>query len=132
MSTKKYRARIWNPTVKKKIDLGYYGTEEERDLVEARAKLDLSQQRTPKAIEDHTRGGELFVTFAERTLLDWKRRVTLSTWTNYQAMLGKWVVPTFGQMKLRDITPRDVDRWFNEVLPRARRRMPSGTASSPW
>lgn len=117
MSTKKYRARLWNPETKVKDDLGYYDTEEERDLVLAQAKLDRAQGRTPKVIEDRARGGELFVTFAERTLLDRKRRVTLSTWQNYQAMLRKWVVPTFGQMKLRDITPRHVDRWFNEVLP---------------
>lgn len=117
MATKKHRARLWNPETQKKDDLGYYDTEEERDLVIAQAKLDRKQGRTPKVIEDRTRGGELFVTFAERTLLDRKRRVTLSTWQNYQAMLAKWVMPTFGHKKLRDITPRDVDRWFNEVLP---------------
>lgn len=117
MSTKKYRARIWNPAIKKHDDLGYYDSQEERDLVIAQARLERSQGKVPKVIEDKGKGGELFVTFAERTLLDRKRRVTLSTWQNYNNMLQKWVVPTFGAMKLRDITSRDVDRWFNEVLP---------------
>lgn len=117
MSTTKHRARLWNPATKRRDDLGYYDTPEERDAVIAQAKLDRRQGRTPKVIEDRTRGGELFVTFAERTLMDRKRRVTLNTWSNYNRMLQKWIIPTFGQMKLRDITPRDVDRWFNEVLP---------------
>lgn len=117
MPTKKHRARIWNPYTKSKEDLGYYDTPEERDLVVAQAKLDRSQGRVPKVIEDKTRGGELFVTFAERTILDRKRRVSPSTWRNYNSMAQRWIIPTFGQMKLRDISPRDVDKWFNEVLP---------------
>lgn len=117
MSTKKSRARIWNPATQKHDDLGYYDTKEERDVAVAQARLERSQGRIPKVIEDKAKGGELFVTFAERTILDRKRRVSPSTWTNYQSMLQKWIVPTFGQMKLRDIRSRDVDRWFNHVLP---------------
>ncbi|MFP1602474.1 N-terminal phage integrase SAM-like domain-containing protein [Microbacterium sp. 2216-1] len=117
MSTKKNRARLWNPATKKHDDVGDYDTLEERDVVIAQARLERSQGKVPKVIEDKAKGGELFVTFAERTLMDRKRRVILSTWQNYNNMLQKWVVPTFGEMKLRDITPRDVDRWFNEVLP---------------
>ncbi|MGS0560106.1 tyrosine-type recombinase/integrase [Microbacterium aurugineum] len=117
MATRKYRARLWNPDTKVKDNLGYYDTEEERDLVIAQAKLARSQGRLPKVIEDRTRGGERFVTFAERTLLDRKRRVALTTWTNYNSMLQRWVVPYFGEMKLRDIRSRDVDKWFNEHLP---------------
>ncbi len=114
---KPYRARLWNPETRKKDDLGYYETVEERDLVLAQAKLDRSQNKVPKVLEDRARGGELFVTFAERTLLDRKRTTTLRTWKNYNSMLQKWVLPTFGNMKLRDIRTRDVDRWFQEVLP---------------
>lgn len=115
MSTTKHRARIWNPVTKKKLDLGYYETEEERDLAIAQARLELSRNRIPKVIEDRTRGGELFVTFAERTLLDRKRLVSLGTWENYNGMLQKWILPTFGSMKLRDITPREIDRWFQSL-----------------
>lgn len=117
MTTKKYRARIWNPVTKTKDDLGYYATPEERDLVVAQARHERSQGRVPKVIEDRARGGELFVTFAERTILDRKRRVAPATWTNYQSMLRTWIVPYFGDMKLRDIRSRDIDRWFNHVLP---------------
>lgn len=117
MSTEKPRGRVWNPTEKKRIDLGYFDTKEERDLAVAQAKLEISRGQKPKIIEDRTRGGELFVTFAERTLLDRKRTVTLNTWKNYNGMLQKWIIPTFGTTKLRDIKPRDVDRWFNTVLP---------------
>lgn len=117
MSTEKPRGRVWDPTQKKRIDLGYFDTKEERDLAVAQAKLEISRGQKPKIIEDRTRGGELFVTFAERTLLDRKRRVTHNTWKNYNLMLQRWIIPTFGQMKLRDIKSRDVDRWFNTVLP---------------
>lgn len=117
MTTNKHRARLWDPATQTRLELGYYATVEERDLALAQAKLELSQDRVPRVIEDRARGGELFVTFAERTLLDRKRTVADATWRNYQGMLRKWVVPTFGNMKLRDIRSRDVDRWFNEVLP---------------
>lgn len=117
MSTKKHRARIWNPATRKHDDLGYYDTKEERDVAVAQARLERSQGKVPKVIEDKTRGGILFVTFAERTILDRKRRVSPSTWINYNSMLQKWIIPTFGEMKLRDIKSRDVDKWFNQVLP---------------
>ncbi|MFE1663307.1 tyrosine-type recombinase/integrase [Microbacterium sp. P02] len=111
MSTQKpHRARVWDPEKRKHIALGYYATAREKRLAEAKALADLSEAR-----QEVQRGHERFETFAERTLLARKRRVTYSTWMNYQRILAKWIMPTFGTMKLRDITPAHVDTWFSSL-----------------
>ncbi|MDD7929694.1 tyrosine-type recombinase/integrase [Microbacterium thalli] len=117
--TTKFKARFWDPAAAKYVHVGYFDTAEERDYEVAKAKLEHAKGLQPKVVEDRARGGELFVTFAERTLHHRLRtkKVTVGTWSNYNLMLQRWILPTFGQKKLRDITTREIDRWFNEVLP---------------
>lgn len=45
----------------------------------------------PKVVEDRACGGELFVTFAERTLLHRKtvRKISTGTWRNYNTHLQR-------------------------------------------
>lgn len=117
--TSKIRGKFYDATTGQSIHVGYFDTVEERDYEVAKAKMERARGMQPKVIEDRARGGELFVTFAERTLLHRKtvRKISTGTWRNYNTHLQRWILPTFGQTKLRDITAREVDRWFSEVLP---------------
>lgn len=108
MTAKKHRARV---TIDgRQIHLGYFDTAKARKLAEAQALT--NQEET---VLELVKGGERFESFAERTLLAHKRKVSLSTWENYQRMLRLWILPTFGKKRLRDITVRDVDRWFSSL-----------------
>lgn len=108
MGKKQYRARV---TIDgRQIHLGYFDTAKERKLAEAEALANAKE-----TVLELVKGGERFQSFAERTLLAHKRRVTDSTWHNYMRMYRLWLLPTFGKKRLRDITVRDVDRWFNAL-----------------
>ncbi|GMM94745.1 tyrosine-type recombinase/integrase [Microbacterium sp. MTN4-26] len=110
MAGKRYRARV---TIDgKQIHLGYFTTARERKQAEAEA---LANQR--ETVQARERGGERFETFAARTLQARKRKVAHSTWVNYNLMAQRWILPTFGRMRLRDITVRDVDEWFASLPP---------------
>jgi len=50
-----------------------------------------------------------------------KPELAITAWTNYRNVLGSYVLPHIGSVRLADLSPMDIKRWHGELLDHGRR-----------